>query len=135
MPQSDPRIDARLKAFLDEKEHEKAEGYTAANILLEVKQLALTVDEIVTEQRVQRQRSDRHGRNIAAIKQHIDMSPDSALDSGLHVVEDLKKELARKNEESLWWKRSVVKWIVAGVAWVATTIAASFISSAWTHKP
>ena len=134
MPPSDPRIDARLKAFLDEKDHEKAEGYTAANILLEVKQLSLAVDEIASEQRVQRQRSDRHGRNIAAIKQHIDMGPDSTLDSGLHVVEDLKKELAKKHEAELWWKRSAIKWIVAGIAWLATTIAAAFISSAWNHK-
>ncbi|SRR5258708_3938622 len=134
MPPSDPRIDTRLKAFLDDKDQDKAEGYTNANILLEVKQLAIVVDEIVTEQRVQRQRSDRHGRNIAAIKQHIDMESDSSMDSGLHVVEDLKKELARKHDEHLWWKRSAVKWFVAGFAWVVTTVIATLFSSIWNHK-
>src|SRR5262245_28077553 len=129
MPSSDPRIDARLKAFLDEKDQEKSEGYTLANILLEVKQLSVTQDEMHQELRLLKTRVDRHGRNIAQIKQHIEIEPDSGFDSGLHQVEDLKREIARKDAElkdrrdnSLWWQRSAVKWIVAGIAWIATTI-------------
>lgn len=134
MPPSDPRIDLRLKAFLDDKDEEKANGYTVANLFLEIKQVSIVVDEMNSELRLLKSRVDRHGRNIAAIKQQIDMDSDSSMDSGLHVVEDLKKQLAKKEEEHQWWRRSAVKWIVGGIAWIATTIAATLVSSIWSHK-
>ena len=141
MSSSDPRIDARLKAFLDDKEQEKANDYTLPNLFLAVNQIANNINEVSQEVRLLKQRVDRHGRNIAQIKQHIELEPDSGFDSGLHLVEDLKREIAKKDaelkeqhEDHLWWKRSAVKWIVAGIAWIATTFAAALISSMWSHK-
>jgi hypothetical protein len=141
MPQSDPRIDTRLKEFLDDKDNEKQNGYTLPNLFLQVQQVSSNQEETNNEIRLLKSRVDRHGRNIAQIKMHIDMQPDSALDSGLHNVEELKRELARKEleikerqENSIWWQRSAIKWIIGGVAWIATTIAAALISSIMGHK-
>jgi len=45
-----------------------------------------------------------------------------------------ESELKERKEESIWWKRSAVKWIVGGIAWVFTTFAAAAAASMYGRK-
>jgi chromosome segregation ATPase len=127
---SDPKLDAQLRAYLEDAARDKAEGNTIANLRLEVHQLRADMNELSTEQRLMKLRIDRHGRDIREIKQRIEWGDDSIGDTGQHQVEDLRRHLAAKEAElsarkdsGMWWRRKKREWLVAAVgAFVMLTL-------------
>lgn len=124
----DPRIDAVLREFLGSWKNDQEKGLTVANLLLEIRQLKIEVEEWINENKLLRMRVERHGQRIHALEKHLAIG-DSVEDTGQHQVEDLKRLLAERErqleerkEEGRWWRRTSVKWIVAGVAWIVTTL-------------
>lgn len=121
----DPELDRKLQSFLEETERERAHGHTIANLRVEINSLRSDVQEVATEQRLQKLRLDRHGRDIRAIKQHLEWS-DEEMDTGQHQVVDLKRALAEKEAEikarrdsGIWWKRQKWQWLIAALGAIA----------------
>lgn len=121
----DPELDRKLQSFLEETERERAHGHTIANLRVEINSLRSDVQEVATEQRLQKLRLDRHGRDIRAIKQHLEWN-DEEMDTGQHQVVDLKRALAEKEAEikarrdsGIWWKRQKWQWLIAALGAIA----------------
>lgn len=134
---SDPKLDQQLRQFLIEVERERAEGHTIANLQLDVGQLRSDIGELYAEQRLIKLRLDRHGKDIKAIKQHLEWEG-AELDTGQHQVEDLKRHLAAKEAEisqrrdsQIWWKRQKTQWIMAAVGGGAILLCSALGSVAW----
>lgn len=136
---SDPKLDAQLRAYLEDAARDKAEGNTIANLRLEVHQLRADMNELSTEQRLMKLRIDRHGRDIREIKQRIDWGDgDHLADTGQHQVEDLRRHLAAKEAElqghkdsGMWWRRKKREWIVAFLGAAAMLVLGAFGTVTW----
>lgn len=137
---TDPKVDAALREFLDTSRKERADGNTIANLLLEVRQVRITLEEVEADQKVLSHRVDRHGREIRMLKKHVALESEE-LDTGQHDVEALKRELAtrekqiaRHEDEGLWWRRKTIGWIVAAAAWALTAVIGFAAYSAVSHE-
>lgn len=121
----DPELDRKLQSFLEETERERRHGHTIANLRMEINSLRSDVQEVATEQRLQKLRLDRHGRDIHAIKRHLEWHDDD-MDTGQHQVADLQRALQQKENElkerrdsGIWWKRQKWQWLVAALGAIA----------------
>ena len=120
-------LNAKLRAYLEEHEQDKIDGNTIANLRLEVHHIRMTQDEQGNEIQALKLRADRHGKAIREIKTRMDRQADQGpiggfeYDTGVHQLEDLKKHLAKKEEElkerrdSVWWRRTKVTWVATGI--------------------
>lgn len=125
LEQSDRR-DQQLTKFLDEAARDRAKGLTLANVLVELKSISARQKEDRSEIGHLRVRVDRHGREIKALKGIAKY--DGELDTGQHDVAEIQREVElqlmrkrvaehEKNDgEIVWWKRSIVQWIVGAIA-------------------
>lgn len=76
---------------------------------------------------------DLHGTALIAVKRRVRSGPeDTEMDTGVHQLALIQHRLAqqeeaRKNSERVkaddvvWWKRSIIMWVVGAFAFVATT--------------
>lgn len=149
---NDKRIDDDLQQFLDWTQQQAREGYTIANVMLRQEQfmteIRRTVNgmsgqivhlngrlaEVETDQQELRNVVDAHGAAIVAIKRRVRHGPhDEEMDTGVHQLTAIQLRLAEqerkrneservKAEDSVWWKRSVIMWVVGGLGFVLTTV-------------
>lgn len=135
---TDPKLDAQLRAYLDDVARDKADGNTIANLRIELHQLRADMNELSTEQRLMKLRLDRHGRDIREIKQRIEWGDESHSDTGQHQVEDLRRHLAAKEAElserkdsGMWWRRKKREWLVAALGALVMLTIGGFGTITW----
>jgi hypothetical protein len=135
---SNPDLDAKLRAYLEEHARDREEGNTIANLRLGLHQLQLDVNEVAAEQKVMKLRLDRHGKDIRELKQHVYSRESDEFDTGVHQVEDLRRHLAEKQSEleerrrdSVWWKRKKAEWVVAALGAIAMAMLTGTGGAIW----
>ncbi len=135
---SDPKLDAQLRAYLEDVARDRADGNTIANLRIELHQLRNDMNELSTEQRLMKLRLDRHGRDIREIKQRIEWGDDGVGDTGQHQVEDLRRHLAAKEAElnerkdsGMWWRRKKREWLVAALGALVMLTIGGFGTITW----
>lgn len=145
MAESD--LDRELKEYLEGEKRSRREGYTIANVLVQVAALgrsvngmnlrlsALEADRDDVHDRLDTQAATltRHAASIVAIKRRVRRDDnDEEMDTGQYDLEEIKRELASirqkkadseraKAEDVVWWKRSIIMWVIGGFAFIATT--------------
>ncbi len=135
---TDPKLDAQLRAYLEDVARDKADGNTIANLRIELHQLRVDMNELSTEQRLMKLRLDRHGRDIREIKQRIEWGDESSADTGQHQVEDLRRhlaakeaELAERKDSGMWWRRKKREWLVAALGALVMLTVGAFGTVTW----
>lgn len=135
---SDPKLDAQLRAYLEDVARDKADGNTIANLRIEIHQLRVDMNELSTEQRLMKLRLDRHGRDIREIKQRIEWGEESCADTGQHQIEDLRRhlaareaELAERKDSGMWWRRKKREWLVAAAGALVMLTVGAFGTVTW----
>ena len=148
----DKRVDDDLKQFLQWTQQQAREGYTIANLMLRQEQFQGEIRRSVaglggqithlngrlaaveTDNKDLRVVLDEHGAALVAIKRRVRHGPhDEEMDTGVHQISAIQQRLAEqerkrneservKAEDSVWWKRSVIMWVVGGFGFVATTV-------------
>lgn len=156
----DKRVDDDLKQFLQWTQQQASEGYTIANLMLRQEQfmgeirrsvtglggqithLNGRVSTVETDNKDLRGVLDEHGAAIVAIKRRVRHGPhDEEMDTGIHQIAAIQQRLAEqerkrneservKAEDSVWWKRSIIMWIVGGLGFLATTVLTVIITIA-----
>lgn len=140
-------LDERLSEYLEEDRRARAQGHTIANVLTEVHGLtktvrgmnarisALEVDREDVHDRIDTHAAKltHHASEIVTIKRRLRRDDnDEEMDTGRFDVEEIKRELAAvrqrrqdseraKADEIVWWKRSLIGWLMAVLGFVATT--------------
>lgn len=144
---ADPELDRELKAYLEAEKRSKRDGYTIANVLMRVDALVRTVngvnlrvsaleadrDDVHDRLDTQAATLTKHAASIVTIKRRIRRDAnDEEMDTGQYDLDEIKRELASirqkkadseraKAEDVVWWKRSIIMWVVGGFAFIATT--------------
>jgi septal ring factor EnvC (AmiA/AmiB activator) len=133
----DPRLDAKLADFLSAFERDQNQGNTLANVRLDMHALRLDVQELTTQQQLTKMRVDRHGRDIAAIKNHLSWEGEE-MDTGQHQIADLKKALhdqeSARRDSGIWWKRQRWQWFAAALGAVAVLVLNTLVTVLLTKK-
>lgn len=136
----DQNLDAKLRAFLDSFENDKAEGNTIANLRLEIHQVSLVQQEQGHEIQMLKLRQDRHGVAIRELRKRFESAHDIGveLDTGVHQVEDLRRHLAEKEaqiqerrDSGIWWQRKKREWAVAAAGALALATLGGFGTVVW----
>jgi hypothetical protein len=142
MPPSheEQRVSLLLREFLESDARARAGGYTLPNLTLRVEHAISGIEEVRQEVGALAARVNRHGRDIAAIKAHIEL--DTGESTGSHNIPpgflEMQRALAeqrtallaaeqRRFDSGLWWKRAWVKWAM-GIG--AVLITASVVGCA-----
>lgn len=149
---NDKRVDDDLQQFLQWTQQQAREGYTIANLMLKQEQfqgeirravsglggqithLNGRVSAIETDNKDLRVVLDEHGAALVAIKRRVRHGPhDEEMDTGVHQITAIQQRLAEqerkrneservKAEDSVWWKRSIIMWVVGGLGFLVTTV-------------
>lgn len=151
-PSPPKNVNDELQAFLAWNKAQVNEGYTIANLFLRQEQLATELRVMVQGQNTQlhnlnarvsdgevereqiHARLDHHGAAIIAIKRRVrNGNDDEEMDTGQFDLAAIQRRVAeqeRKRADSeraqadnqVWWKRSIIMWVVGGFGVVATAL-------------
>jgi hypothetical protein len=159
-PPPPSKINDELQAFLAWNQQQVAEGYTIANVMLAQKQFEgeirgivsglktqiLSVNGRVSDLETDREsvhtRLDHHGAAIIAIKRRVRHgADDDEMDTGQFDLKAIQTRLAEqekkraeservRSDDQVWWKRSIIMWLVGGFGVVAVTLLSVLITMA-----
>ena len=140
-------LDERLERFLKSFDEDKERGYTIANLYMEVKQfkneqqrhrarleyLDSRIDEHTDRINGHDERLDAHGNALIHIKRRLRTDEhDKEMTTGNFDLAAIQREVEdqkikrmnserAKAEETIWWKRQIILWIMAGFGFIAVT--------------
>lgn len=145
-------VNDELQAFLDWNKSQVAGGYTIANLFVRQEQFATEMrgalaghsDQIrglnarvsdgETDREFVHSRLDHHGAAIIAIKRRVRQgADDEEMDTGQFDLAAIQRRIAEqekkradsdraKADDQVWWKRSIIMWVVGCLGVVATTL-------------
>lgn len=160
---SDPKLDADLRAYLDEQKRAKGEGHTIQSLRLEVHEnsrltrnamgmihgmnariavLESNHGELQSLTEEHGTKLVHHAAELVTIKRRLrEGDDDQEMATGRFDVEEIKRELEEvkkrrleservRAEEVVWWKRSIIMWVVGALAFVATSTITVLITMA-----
>ncbi len=148
----DPELDAQLRAFLEHNSRDQRNGNTIANVRSEMHQLQVSfrgmngrVSSLETNLEEVNSRLDNHGASIVVLKRHArkngaDDDRDE-LDTGNYDLESIRREVERarareslrvraETENVVWWKRSIIMWVVGSLGVIAVTLFTALVTLA-----
>jgi FtsZ-binding cell division protein ZapB len=127
----EPTLSA-LKGFLEGHAKEQQAGNTIASLRVEIEAFRTDVDQRFA---LQGERQNRHNQRISRLE-GTDMFDTGAhrgvdVDKKLAITQDVETALAAKEavvlrENALWWKRSTIGWVAAGVGFILANAVAIF---------
>lgn len=155
-----PVVDAELRDFLQWTEQQKRDGFTLANLFLkfdafekqakserdgfrdQIRGLSARTADLENDRDNIHERMDHHGYAIVAIKRRLrNGSDDPEMDTGTFDLVAIQKRLVDQEkkradservraEDQVWWKRSIIMWLVGGLGALAMMLLTIIITLA-----
>ena len=145
----DPDLDEQLRQFLRSTTNDRREGNTLANVRAELHQIQLVQRGLSgrvaghdAELEEVHNRLDHHGAALVVVKRRLRSGEhDEEMDTGRYDLGAIRREVeaARARESKrvqaetdqiVWWKRSIIMWVVGGLGAVSLALMVALVTLA-----